>query len=588
MSTSNEPPVNRPRPDDVRSTASGLIERIRENATSVRQGLLLAGIGGVVLGGLIWIFIRDLSGAALIVVYIGFGLLVIDAGVSWRAVSKFVFGRGGRYGINSVSVLLAFIGMAIAINYLLFWAGGRPNPPGFLRVDTTATKQFIVEGQVQNTLNQLKEPIEIVAFFPTDTALDRASWRETEDLLSEFKRRSSAQPLTYRQVDPELDPTEASSFGVTRYPALVIEGQDSRRREVVQASSVASANDVDIFSTQDIVTGLLVVSQIVQKQVMFISGHSERDVTDPSASEAFGLAADALRRENYLVTNGTAQELGSLIASGDETIIPAVVVLADPRQDLLALDEEVLGAYASGGGAILFMLEPDRTPETIGAFLSRYGIAIGVGEVVDTASFIPPNPTFLQIKRSNQQFPAHEINTGFDVLYMPGSTYIASSVDPASIPVTDGGTPYISQRSIASTTLSSWAETSADGSISYNQGSDQPGPLPVAVSIEAIAELQGQPVQTTDGFVKTSIVIIGDTDFASNQAFSSAKNGDLFINSVNWLAADFELITIRPKESAFRELVLTSPERNFVRWSGWLLMPSLIGMAGVWIWWRRR
>src|SRR5690606_26709055 len=133
-----------------------------------------------------------------------------------------VFGRGGRYGINSVSVLLAFIGIAVAINLALYWANGRPNPPGFLRVDTTYTKEFLLEEQVRNTLEQMKEPVRVTAFFPTANAQQRASWRNTQDMLSEFERRSSAQPFSYRQIDPELDPTQASIYGVTSYPALVV------------------------------------------------------------------------------------------------------------------------------------------------------------------------------------------------------------------------------------------------------------------------------------------------------------------------------------------------------------------------------
>jgi ABC-type uncharacterized transport system involved in gliding motility auxiliary subunit len=104
----------------------------------------------------------------------------------------------------------------------------------------------------------------------------------------------------------------------------------------------------------------------------------------------------------------------------------------------------------------------------------------------------------------------------------------------------------------------------------------------------AIAELGGGPIVEEGRFVETNMVVIGDTDFASNQFFASAKNGDLLVNSVNWLAEDFELITVRPKTPSFRELVLTQTERDFIRWSGWLLMPSLIGLAGVWTWWRRR
>lgn len=589
MSTLNEPPLNRPRPDDVRPTASGLIQRLRDNAGSIRQSFTLAGIGAVVLGGIIWIFIRDLSGPALFVVYAGFALLLIALGISWRSVRKVVFGRGGKYGFNSVSLLIVAFGVAAALNYVLFWAGGRPDPPGILRIDTTYTKEFLLEEQVRTILKNLAEPIRITAFFPTDTAQERASWRETEDVLSEFRRRSTTYPLEYRQVDPELDPTEASRYGVTVYPALVVEGVESQRREIVRPSSAGGPNSLVRFSEQDIVTGLLVVSQIQQKLVMFVSGHSERDSTNRVDSDAYGLAWDALGRENYALINATLQELGSLIVSGDPLNLPAVVVFADPSQDMSETESQIIREYARIGGSILLLTEPDITPDSFLSFLSRYGVAVGVGEVVDTASYIPPNPMFLQIKRSNQQFPPHEISPDFDVLYIPGSTYFATTIDPASIPQTDSGVPFVQHRVVATTTLSSWAETSLDGRIEFDQDSgDRPGPLPMAITVEAIAELQGSPIVNEGQFVETNIVIIGDTDFASNQAFASAKNGDLFVNSVNWLAEDFELISIRSKTSAFRELVLTTTERDFVRWSGWLLMPSLIGLAGVWVWWRRR
>ncbi len=589
MSTSNEPPVNRPRPDEVRPTATGLYERLRANATSVRQSLTLAGIGGIVLGGLVWIFIRDLAGPALVVVAIGAALLLVAAALSWRTVQKALFGRGGKYGFNSLTVLIVAFGVAAAINFLLFWAGGRPDPPGFLRVDTTFTKQFLLEDKVRVTLDAMTEPIRITAFFPTDTAQERAAWRETEDTLSEFARRSTAESLEYRQIDPELNPSEASRFGVTTYPALVVEGLESQRREIVRPAAPDGTNSLTTFSEEDIVTGLLVVNQIEQKQVFFISGHSERIDTDGDSADGYGLAREALQRENYAVNNVTLQELGSLIAAGDPSLLPAVVIFADPTQDMSETEGQIIREYARIGGSIMLLLEPDTTPDSFLGFLSRYGVAVGVGEVVDTASFIPPNPGFLQIKRSNQQFPPHEISPEFDVLYMPGSTYMATTVDPTTIPITDSGVPFVQHRVIATSTLASWAETDPDGEINFDQDSaDRPGPLPIAITVEAIAELQGAPIVDAGEFVEANIVVIGDTDFAANQAFASAKNGDLFVNSVNWLAEDFELISIRSKTAAFRELVLTSTERDFVRWSGWLLMPSLIGLAGVWTWWRRR
>ena len=55
-----------------------------------------------------------------------------------------------------------------------------------------------------------------------------------------------------------------------------------------------------------------------------------------------------------------------------------------------------------------------------------------------------------------------------------------------------------------------------------------------------------------------------------------------------WLNSDVELISIRPKEKVFRELVLTKDERNFVRWSGWIFLPALSLSLGIYNWWRRR
>jgi hypothetical protein len=170
---------------------------------------------------------------------------------------------------------------------------------------------------------------------------------------------------------------------------------------------------------------------------------------------------------------------------------------------------------------------------------------------------------------------------------MPGAAFVARTVDDSTVPLTDNGTPYLRQTILAQTTLASWEESG--DSVEFNVETDQPGPLPVAVAVEAIAELSRAPEVDDDGdFIRTNIVLIGDVDFGTNSFFSSAKNGDLLANSVNWLAKDFELISTRPKARVFRELVLTQTERDFIRWTGWLLMPVLFGAIGVASWWRRR
>ncbi|MEC8913138.1 MAG: hypothetical protein VX478_06900, partial [Chloroflexota bacterium] len=84
------------------------------------------------------------------------------------------------------------------------------------------------------------------------------------------------------------------------------------------------------------------------------------------------------------------------------------------------------------------------------------------------------------------------------------------------------------------------------------------------------------------------IVIFADSDFATNKYFHSSDNADLFLNSVNWLADDYELISIRPKLVPYRELVVNSRERDFIKWSSWVLPPALALILGIFVWWRRR
>jgi ABC-type uncharacterized transport system involved in gliding motility auxiliary subunit len=119
-------------------------------------------------------------------------------------------------------------------------------------------------------------------------------------------------------------------------------------------------------------------------------------------------------------------------------------------------------------------------------------------------------------------------------------------------------------------------------------GTEIAGPLPLAVVVEAVGEVAGGVYSDGEQVVTMNMIVIGDTDFATNNYFGSANNSDLFVNAVNYLSKDYELISIRAKTDANRQLFLTKNERDFVRWSGWLLMPSLISLFGFWTWWRRR
>ena len=238
------------------------------------------------------------------------------------------------------------------------------------------------------------------------------------------------QPLTFRLVDPELEPNVATEYGVTQFPSLAIEATDSRRTEVIPGLNPNQGPNV--FSEQDIITGLLVVNQIKQKTIVFISGHAVRDLLDDTrGGDGYSLAASSLVRENYAIGNETMQELGQRLQTNDPDLFPAAVVFAGPTNDMTETEEGILLEYSRRGGSILLLLEPETAPDSFKGFLSRYGVGIGDGTVVDTASYVAPNPTFLQIKNTNSQLPEHPLTEDFDVLYMPGGDFVLVQHRPA-------------------------------------------------------------------------------------------------------------------------------------------------------------
>lgn len=594
MAQSDPTPSSQSRPS-VESSRSSLLSLgyLRDNLRSLRVLLLISGAGASALGIIIWLFIRDLAGAGLLVLAVGAGLLLIDGVLSWRTVGVAVFGRRGRYGLNTLVIVAGAVAIAVGLNFLFFWLADRPDPMGWLRVDTTATKEFSLSDQSLAILENMDESVRANAFFTRDTARGAAAWRETEDLLNEFKRRSGGK-FDYRLFDPELEPNVAQRYRVRSNPAIAFETVNSQRIEVLEGGANTSRSSPQVFNEQDISSSLLVVNQIEQKGVLFLTGHGERDITDRADdSDGYGRALQSIVRDNYAVASATTQEVGQLLAQGNPQALPAVLVVAGPQEELLGAqdtginEEAILREYLRRGGNALFLLEPE-TPESWRNLLGRYGLTIGEHQVVDTSSFVAPNPGFLQVKRTNGQFPSdHRITSPLDVIYMPGSTFIGRTVNEQTVPLAEDDTPYLTQSILAVTTVSSWEETGEQ--ISFQGDQDTPGPLPVGVAVEAISELDGRPERDEQGeWRNRNLVVIGDSDFASNSFFSSAKNDDLLANTVNWLAKDFELISTRPKVEVFRELVLTQNERDFIRWTGWLLMPALVGSVGVFSWWRRR
>ena len=76
--------------------------------------------------------------------------------------------------------------------------------------------------------------------------------------------------------------------------------------------------------------------------------------------------------------------------------------------------------------------------------------------------------------------------------------------------------------------------------------------------------------------------------FIDNEYIHKMYNADLFLNTVNWLAEEEALISIRPKTTRGSRVLMTPKETRDIFYMSVLILPETLLLFGLAVWWRRR
>jgi ABC-type uncharacterized transport system involved in gliding motility auxiliary subunit len=114
----------------------------------------------------------------------------------------------------------------------------------------------------------------------------------------------------------------------------------------------------------------------------------------------------------------------------------------------------------------------------------------------------------------------------------------------------------------------------------YRAGKDFKGPLSVAVA----GTIMGEGEKKTEG----RLVALGTSSIAANAFLGFQGNRDFLMNAVNWLSAEEDLISIRPKPRESHQLTLNTKQMQNLLLFGVVGLPLVIIGLGVGVWWRRR
>jgi len=510
-----------------------MLERISDR--HIRYAALLGALCLVVaLAG--WLVAGQLALWIEILGVIGLLLLALTVALRPAQVRRILTGRQARYGGNAAVMSIAFVVILGLANFL----GSRHHQ----RWDVTEAKEFSLSEQTLQILEGLEEPVNVKLFF-TPAHYNRQS---AEDLIKEYDIRSPK--LSYEFVDPDVDRRVAIEYQVARDGTAIFERGD--RREVVFT-----------VGEQEFTSAVLKVTGDEKRRVAFLTGHQERS---PDSYEETGYSAikQVLEQENYSVSTV------NLMASETVTQSMDVLVIAGPRQPLLAEETSELARLVDEGVSLFILLEPGG-PDPFGGFLAAYGIQVADDLIIDPARAFFGDVTSPLV----DQFSFHQITkdlTGLTTIFP-----VARSVTLVEPPPEEWAA-----QTLASSSESSWAETGYRERDVRQDPEEAAGPLGLLAVVEPLAAGTG----------RGRIVVVGSAALVEDQLLNSVRgnlgNVDLFMNAVAWLAEEESLISIRPKMLQAREVYLTPPQARGIIYSNILFVPLLVLAACAIIWWQRR
>jgi len=473
----------------------------------------------------------------------GLGVLLLAAAfiIDFRRVSSALTGRRGVFSTGTTVMASISVGIILLANAISIG--------NYQRFDVTSLAQFTLTSQTKDVLGKMERPVRALCFFIPQDPYGIGDY--AANLLGEYQNYTDQ--LSVELIDPDEHPDQARRYGIIEYQTVVFESQDGQRLvwpyEIMERAEHAFTS------------AILEVTGIVQKKVYFLTGHGESSINSDYSS-----ARESLLDNLYWV------ETLDLLRTPAVPEDCAALIIAGPRRSLTGDEVEAVEHYLESGGRGLILVNPESPPE-IRRVLSAWGVVIEDGTVVDRASYLAPSIDSPSVPRTRNVF-------AMSTTYFPGATAI--------IPQEEMG-ENIEMVALVWTSKDSWLERDFDPSEepSFDEEIDREGPLALGVLITTVAAGEaGEELPQQDG--GTRMVVFGDSDFASNEHFYNGNNGDLFLNSVNWLAEETELISIHRKVLPFRRLVVGPEVVDFIKYSSTAVLPLVVLVIGGLVWWRRR
>jgi ABC-type uncharacterized transport system involved in gliding motility auxiliary subunit len=456
--------------------------------------------------------------------------------------NQWIKARQTKYAAYAATYILIVIAAVVVANIL----ADRYNKS----YDSTANKRYSLSDQTAKIVKGLKQDA-VITYFNRSTR-----FRDGKDILDQYANLSPKLQVKY--VDPDKDPELAREYGIRSLGTAVV--QIGPKRE--EAKSM----------TEEGITGAFIRNlKSNARTVCFIAGSGEHQLDD-SNREGMSKFKEVLAKDSYDTKSV------DLLSKAEVPSDCTTLVIAGPTKTYEQPEVDAIKKYVESGGRALFMLDPPlklghediADNDALADLLQSWGVTLnkdlildlnplgqiaGLGPQVALVTSYASQPIVDQLRGTATGFPlARSLE-----IKNTDKTSVQKLFDSSST-------------SLATSNLSS-------PSINVNDPKNKKGPLTIGA-----AGSYNTGKENSQG----RFVVVGSSTWAANRFIDFNGNDDLASNTVNWLASDEDLISIRPKPPEDRRITMTGRQLSWVRATSQFALPLVVVIVGVGVWWKRR
>ena len=469
------------------------------------------------------------------ILLIGGGVFFLGAIVlGFEGILKFFSRRSSQLGANTTILALAVLVILGLLNFVSY--------RHHKRFDLTSEKLYTLSDQTKKVVGGLTQDISIVRF--AKTPLDQLN-----GLMTEYKNLSPH--IKFENVDPTEKPDVAKEYGATRMGDVIVAA--GPRHQPLEPGADGT------YAEQDITATIMKVTRNSVKMVCFVTGHGEKSLAE-SGAQGYSLVDQGLHKEGYNTNSINLVQENGVPASCD------IVVIGGPTQGYFAQEASLVSKYLDAGGKLLIEIDPETDPKLDDIF-QAWNISVGKNVVVDASGvgrlFGTGPGTPLVVDYGDSPITKN-LQGGMTFFELARTISIAdkAKTDPQAV-------------ELLKTSERSFTIPKLVREVKFDPKTAGPLSLGVAASRSV-------------GDKSARLVVIGNSAFPENQWLGLQRNGDLFFNTIDWLAQDENLISIRPKPATARRITLTEGQMAALQWFELLFLPGFVILVGVSIWWKHR